>query len=55
LHASDVRVLFMSGHTDEAVVHHGILAAGTSFRQKPFPASALSRAVRAVLDRRTSD
>jgi predicted ATPase/signal transduction histidine kinase/ActR/RegA family two-component response regulator len=47
----EMRVLYMSGHTDDAIVRHGVVAASASFLQKPFsPTSLLSRA-RQVLDR----
>ncbi len=47
-----VKVLFMSGYTDNVIVHHGVLAAGTAFLQKPFTPRSLSQKVREVLDGR---
>ncbi len=44
-----LKVLFMSGYTDSAIVHHGVLAPGTHFLQKPFTPRGLSRKVREVL------
>ena len=46
----DMSVLYMSGYTDDAIVHHGVLDEGTAFIGKPFSMQALARKVRETLD-----
>jgi PAS domain S-box-containing protein len=46
----NIKVLYMSGYTTNAIVHHGDLKPGTFFLQKPFGPAALSAKVREVLD-----
>ncbi len=44
------KVLFMSGYTDDTVVHHGVLDQGIAYLQKPIVPDALTKKVREVLD-----
>jgi two-component system cell cycle sensor histidine kinase/response regulator CckA len=46
----DMKVLYMSGYTDNAIVHHGILDSGIAYVQKPLVPETLARRVREVLD-----
>lgn len=46
----DVRVLYMSGYTEDLIVRHGVSQSEGEFLQKPFPASLLRSKVRRLLD-----
>ena len=46
----DMKVLYMSGYADDAIVQHGVLASNAAYLQKPFTPETLARKVREVLD-----
>ena len=50
----ELRVVFMSGYTDDAVLQRGVVESGITFIQKPFTPARLAAAVRSVLDERPS-
>jgi CheY-like chemotaxis protein len=50
----EMKVLYMSGYTDDAIVHHGVLDPGIAYIQKPFAPDALASKVRQILDGRST-
>jgi two-component system CheB/CheR fusion protein len=47
----EMRVLYVSGHTEDAIAHHGVLEAGVELLRKPFTEGVLAGRVREILDR----
>jgi two-component system, cell cycle sensor histidine kinase and response regulator CckA len=45
----NLKVLFISGYTDDTVFRHGVLEGGVAFLQKPFNLKALSQKIREIL------
>ena len=50
-----LKVIYMSGYTDDAIVQHGVLKPGIAFLHKPFTSNALGRKIREILDHRSVD
>ncbi len=48
-HRPDIKVLYMSGYTDNAIVHHGVLDPGIPFIQKPFHIKDLAEKIKQVM------
>jgi two-component system cell cycle sensor histidine kinase/response regulator CckA len=44
-----LRVLYLSGYTEEAIAHHGVIEPDAAFLQKPFTREDLARKIRDVL------
>jgi DNA-binding NtrC family response regulator len=51
----DIRVLYMSGYTSDAIAHHGVLEKGIHFLQKPFSVKTLAARAREALEIPTAD
>ncbi len=47
-----MKIIFMSGYTDDAIVHRGVLEPGLNFLEKPFSPKDLARKVRELLDKK---
>jgi PAS domain S-box-containing protein len=48
-HRPEIKVLFMSGYTDDGILQHGVLDSGVAYLQKPLTPTSLTRKVREVL------
>jgi PAS domain S-box-containing protein len=48
----DMKILYMSGYTEEAIARDGVLDPGTAFLEKPFTPASISRKVRELLDQK---
>jgi FixJ family two-component response regulator len=45
----ETKIIYLSGYTDNAIAHHGVLDPGTTFLQKPFTSDVLIRTIREAL------
>jgi PAS domain S-box-containing protein len=50
-----MKVLYMSGYTEDAIVRHGVMDAGTAFLEKPFTPDSLAKKIRELLDHKKGD
>jgi FixJ family two-component response regulator len=50
----ELRVVYMSGYTDDNIAHHGVLERGVLLVEKPFGAVELTHKVRQALDQRSA-
>ena len=50
----NLKVVYMSGYTDNAVIHHGVLEEGVNYIQKPFTMDGLMKKMREALDKSSS-
>jgi len=46
----ELKILYISGYTDDAIAHHGVLRSGAAFLEKPYSREDLLAAVRRALD-----
>ena len=46
-----LKVIYMSGYTEESIVRHGVIQPGIAFLNKPFTSEALGDKIREVLER----
>ena len=46
----NLKIIYTSGYTDDAVVRHGVIEASTNFIPKPYTPAALAKKIRSVLD-----